>query len=101
VRKAMKNSHDAQWPTTANEWQDLRESIKKIELASECLLLKGLEKLIVAKVVKPLVVPQQEKVQLNCIANMAVCFNALDVNQGTAKTALELIFNVFGSQTHQ
>ena len=101
LRTAMKNSHDTQWPTTANEWQDLRESIKKIELASECLLLTGLEKLIVATVVKPLVVPQQEKVQLNCIANMAACFSELDVNQGTAKTALALIFKAFGSQKHQ
>ena len=101
LRTAMKNSHDTQWPTTASEWQGLRESIKKIELASECLLHKGVEKLNITTVVEPLVVPQQEKEQLNCIANMAVCFSELDVNQGTTKTALALIFKAFGSQKHQ
>jgi uncharacterized protein (TIGR02444 family) len=101
LRTTMKNSHDAQWPTTVNEWQDLRESVKKIEIASECLLLSGLERLIIAKVAKPLIVSQQEKVQLNCIANIAVCFNELDVNRGTAKTAIELIVNVIGAQKHQ
>jgi uncharacterized protein (TIGR02444 family) len=101
LRTGMKNSHDAQWPTSVIEWEALRESIKKIEVASECLLLAGLEKIIVTKVVKPLELPQQEKLQLHFTANMTVCFDELEVIKGSAKAALESISNVIGAQKHQ
>jgi uncharacterized protein (TIGR02444 family) len=100
VRTAMKSSYDSQWPTSVDDWQDLRESIKKIELASEYLLLNGLEKLIIADVLKPQVLPQSENLQRNCIANIAVCFSQLDLQEGAAKSAVESILNVLGAQEY-
>ena len=101
LRTGMKNSHDAQWPTSVIEWEALRESIKKIELTSECMLLAGLEKIIVTKVVKPLELPQKEKVQLHFTANVTICFNELDVIKSSAKAAFESILNVIGAQKYQ
>lgn len=97
IRKTMKNSHDPRWPTTEKDWQGLRESIKKIELASEFLLLKGLEKLIIAGPAEPLTLQQQEKVHANCIANIAVCFKGDDLHQDTAKASLNMMFDVICS----
>jgi uncharacterized protein (TIGR02444 family) len=97
IRKTMKSSHDPKWPTTVNDWQNLRESIKKIELASEFLLLKGLEKLIIAGPVELLTLQQQEKVRASCMANIAVCFKGDDLHQDTAKASLNMMFDVICS----
>ena len=97
IRKTMKSGHDPKWPTTVNDWQNLRESIKRIELASEFLLLKGLEKLIIAGPVQLLTLQQQEKVRASCMANTAVCFKVGDLHQATAKASLNIMFDVIFS----
>lgn len=94
IRKVMKNSHKASWPTTEVDWQNLRESIKKIELESECLLLLGLEELVIACTLEPLTLQQQEKIHAHCVANLTVCFEGLGIHQNTAKVCLHLILDV-------
>jgi uncharacterized protein (TIGR02444 family) len=97
IRKAMKNNHDREWPITLNDWQDLREGIKKIELSAEYSLLASLEKLIVNSQFKPLIARQKANIQANCSANIAVCFESVDFDHGKAKDSLVSIFDVICS----
>ena len=94
IRKTMKTSHDPRWPTTENDWQNLRETIKAIELAAERLLITGLEKLILGRRDEPLTQQQQEKVHAKCMANIVICFEGVDFHQDTAKASLNMMLDV-------
>jgi uncharacterized protein (TIGR02444 family) len=97
IRKSMKSAHDIDWPTTANDWQDLRENIKKIELSAEFILLAGLEKLIISCQSKPLSKQKKASIKANCSANIAACFDSIDIHQGSAKDVLASMFDVICS----
>ncbi|MGH1441442.1 MAG: TIGR02444 family protein [Cellvibrionaceae bacterium] len=46
IRRDMKTSYSPQWPVSDTDWSDLREQVKRAELASEKLMLDGLSRLI-------------------------------------------------------
>ncbi|MEO0442439.1 MAG: TIGR02444 family protein [Pseudomonadota bacterium] len=45
LRTTMKQDHPNTWPALGEQWQHMREQVKSLELASERILLDGLEQL--------------------------------------------------------